>query len=141
MDYGLPKENITSIPLSAGVDFDINGLLVFLFLILAGFFILLIIKIIIKKIALRRRYNDHAIYLIRLPKEKPDNGQREENDLRHLQEEIARGETVFASIGGLRAQRGIKPWLFGRNDHFSFEVVASQKLISFYATAPRSMSR
>lgn len=141
MDYGLTNENITSIPFSAGVDFDINGLLVFLFLILAGFFILLIIKIIIKKIALRRRYNDHAIYLIRLPKEKPDDSQRGENDLKHLQEEIARGETVFASIGGLRAQRGIKPWLFGRNDHFSFEVVASQKLISFYATAPRSMSR
>ena len=141
MDYGIPKENITSIPSNAGFGFDAGGLLVFLFWILAVFFILLIAKIIIKKIALRGRYNDHVIYLVRLPKEKPDDGKREESDLKHLQEEIARGETVFASIGGLRAQRGIKPWLFGRNDHFSFEVVASQKLISFYATAPRNMSR
>lgn len=47
--------------------------------------------------------------------------------MQNLREDIARGENMFASIGGLRAQRGIIPYILGRNDHFSFEIVASKK--------------
>jgi len=88
----------------------------------------------------RGKYFDHTIFLIRLPKEKPKD-QEKEYDVQHLREEIAKGETIFAGIGGLRAQRGIRAWFLGRNDHFSFEIVANQKKISFYAIVPKNMGR
>ena len=45
-------------------------------------------------------------------------------------------ETVFATIGGLKAQKGFKAWLFGRSDLFTFEIVAHGDKISFYVTVP-----
>ncbi|MFA6106817.1 MAG: type IV secretory system conjugative DNA transfer family protein [Patescibacteria group bacterium] len=87
-------------------------------------------------------YFDHAIFQIKLPKEKPGEDQKEMNYQRvqKLHEEIAKCETLFSAIGGLRAGRGIAAWFFGRNDHFSFEIVAHKKIISFYMACPRGMS-
>jgi len=108
-----------------------------IYLFWAFFIVLLIfiIRSIIKKIAIKKRYNNNTIFLIRLPKESTED-QKTESKLQSLHEEIARGETIFSSIGGMRAQRGIKQWLIGRSDHFSFEIVANKKLISFYISAP-----
>lgn len=94
----------------------------------------------IKKFIENSSYFEHVVLLVRLPKEKPGDEQKEFT-VQNLREEIARGETIFASIGGLRAQRGIKAWLLGRNDHFSFEIVASKKKIIFYVIAPKEMAR
>ncbi len=80
-------------------------------------------------------YSKHKLFLIKLPKEKPKDENKEENS-QQLKEEIAKGETIFSAIGGLRAQRGIISWFFGRNDHFSFEIVAERGKIYFYAVAP-----
>ena len=64
--------------------------------------------------------------MVRLPKERPGEEEKEFT-VQRLHEEIAVGETIFAGIGALRAQKGFKAWLFGRDDHFSFEIVASEK--------------
>ena len=88
----------------------------------------------------KSKYFDHAVYLVRVPKEKPQDADKDDN-LQQLHEDIGRHETIFASIGGLRAQRGIMAWLLGRSDHYSFEIVANKKLISFYVVAPRDASR
>jgi len=104
------------------------------------FLIFSLLRYIFRKVIAKSSYFDHAVYLVRLPKEKPGD-QNKEKTVQLLHEEIARGETIFASIGGLRAQRTFKTWLFGRNDHFSFEIVASQKTIAFYVVAPREMGR
>ncbi len=136
MDYGLTQAENVYYP---GTDFISTGL-VFLFWLVIIFLALVVIKRLVRMLANRSRYLDHAIFLVRLPKEKPGDKDKE-YDVQHLREEIARGETVFASIGGLRAQRGLRSWLLGRNDHFSFEIVARQKKISFYVAAPRQMSR
>lgn len=106
-------------------------------ILVAVFFIL---KKLIRKFAESSNYYDHAIYLVRFPKDKPYEKEKE-NSLQELHEDISKGETIFASIGGLRAQRGITNWLLGRSDHFSFEIVANKKLISFYIVAPREMGR
>lgn len=103
-------------------------------------FFLVILKKIIRKLSEKSRYFNNVIYLVRLPKEKPQDLNKEDS-LQQLHEEIARGETIFSSIGGLRAQRGFKAWLFGRSDHFSFEIVANRKLISFYIVAPAESGR
>ncbi|MFA5109752.1 MAG: type IV secretory system conjugative DNA transfer family protein [Patescibacteria group bacterium] len=87
-----------------------------------------------------RRYFPHQVSLVRLPKEKPDD-EKKESSAQRLKEEIAKGETLFAAIGGLKAQRGFRAWLMGRNDQFSLEIVASHNRIAFYVVAPRRDSR
>ena len=104
------------------------------------FFILLLIKRYIRHFIDQSSYFKHSIFLIKLSKEKPGEKDKEFT-VQSLHEEIAKGETIFASIGGLRAQRGIKAFFFGRNDHFSFEIVAQNKTIAFYLVAPTRMSR
>ena len=103
------------------------------------FFIFLLIRFFVRYYNIRSKDSNQSIFLVRLPKEKP-NEQDKGESVQQLQEEIAKGETVFASIGGLRAQRGFFTWFFGRNDNFSFEIVSSKNKISFYITAPKEKS-
>lgn len=103
------------------------------------FFIFLLIRFFVRYYNIRSKDSNQSIFLVRLPKEKP-NEQDKGESVQQLQEEIAKGETVFASIGGLRAQRGFFAWFFGRNDNFSFEIVSSKNKISFYITAPKEKS-
>lgn len=103
-------------------------------------FILIFGRKILKKIALRSNYFDHQVFLVKLPKEKPGDNQQADS-VQNIKEEIAKGETIFASIGGLKAQRGIAARLLGRNDHFSFELVANKGRIAFFMVSPKNMSR
>jgi len=78
---------------------------------------------------------------LRVPKESPRDV-KEEQTTQRLQEEIAAAESMFSLIGGLRANpKGIISWLFGSHNTFAFEVVAYQKLISFYVAVPKKMRR
>jgi type IV secretory pathway TraG/TraD family ATPase VirD4 len=85
---------------------------------------------------------EFVVLLITLPKESTE-GKQGENPRgpQALAEAIGVAETLFSSIGGLRAQRGFKAWLFGRTDHLSFEIVAHESLISFYVATPRYMQQ
>ncbi|MDD2680890.1 MAG: type IV secretion system DNA-binding domain-containing protein [Patescibacteria group bacterium] len=102
--------------------------------------LLFIVRFFVRRAVLNKSYFDHQIFLIRLPKEKPQD-ENKEASLQQMREEISRGETIFSSIGGLKAQTGLKSWFLGRNDHFAFEIVASKSKIAFYAAAPRSLAR
>jgi hypothetical protein len=94
----------------------------------------------------KRRYQhrkafDNVVLLVTVPKEsaeKGDAGQREKS-LQEIRESIAVVEGVFESIGGLRAERGLKAWFVGRSDAVSFEIVAKDGLVSFYVAVPRRM--
>jgi len=101
----------------------------------------LLIRQILRAIATNNTYLDHQLFLVKLPKEKPKDGDDARFMVQQMHEEIAKGETIFASIGGLRADRSLISWLFGRQDHFSFEVVASQNKIAFYVAAPKNNAR
>lgn len=110
----------------------------YLYLIIFALFLLVVLFIVryfFKYFSLRDKSGKNVILLVRLPKEKPKDKDKD-TSVQQLQEEISRGETVFSSIGGLRAQRGFKAWFFGRTDNFSFEVVASKGKICFYVSAP-----
>ncbi|MCK9438647.1 MAG: type IV secretion system DNA-binding domain-containing protein [Patescibacteria group bacterium] len=100
------------------------------------FLLFLLIRFFVRYYSVRGKNSNQAIFLVRLPKEKPKDQDKGES-LQQLQEEIAKGETVFASIGGLRAQRGLAAWFFGRTDNFSFEIISNKNKISFYITAPK----
>ncbi|MEI6529077.1 MAG: TraM recognition domain-containing protein [Candidatus Falkowbacteria bacterium] len=109
----------------------------FIILLWAGALIVFLVLLIrlLRFILTRRHYFPHQVFLVRLPKEKPDDDKKL-NNVQTLREEIAKGETIFAAVGGLKAERGIKAWFTGRHDHFSFEIVASHNKIAFYIVAP-----
>ncbi|MBU0613814.1 type IV secretion system DNA-binding domain-containing protein, partial [Patescibacteria group bacterium] len=56
-----------------------------------------------------------------------------------VQEDISIAETFYSAFGGLKAQKGIKHWFAGRTDEIALEMVASEKLITFYITVPQFM--
>jgi len=84
---------------------------------------------------------ERDILLVRLPKNRPKE-QEEQETLQMLHEEIAAAESLFSLIGGLKANPdGLRSWLMGANNVFTFEIVAHKKMISFYAVVPRRMRR
>src|SRR3989338_7782017 len=84
---------------------------------------------------------DKDILLIRVPKETPKDLEKDFTK-QALLEDIAAAESIFVLIGGLKANpNGFTSWLFGANNTFSFEIVASKKLISFYIVVPKKQRR
>jgi len=143
MPYGLPEQTLP-IALDSTMNFTISGWLVFLIVVIAFIFLLLLARRIILYYALNSKFQEQAIYLVRLPKEKPGEKEMEsQNKVQKLKEEIARGETIFEAIGGLMPQPWYQnfSWLYGRDDNFSFEIVASHKLISFYVVTSKQTAR
>lgn len=136
MDFGQKDLNADiGVPLAPAVvptETTINGWYVVVaalaVLLVAGLFIL-------RRLLHARSMARHTVYLVKLPKERPDEGNAPMT-VQQLREEIAKSEGLFTAIGGLKAQHGLKRWLFGRDDHFGFEIVAHNKVIAFYVTAP-----
>jgi len=122
------------------MDYLINYLIYYIFVVLFIIILFFIIKKILKNIISNNKHFNHLIFLVRLPKDRPGDQEKEFN-VQSLREEIAKGETLFSSIGGLRAQKKFKSFIFGRDDHFSFEIVAHKKKIAFYIVVPRGMER
>ncbi|MFA5000304.1 MAG: type IV secretory system conjugative DNA transfer family protein [Patescibacteria group bacterium] len=122
------------------INIEWGGILDYLIGGILAVFLLLFLVRLLRAILSGRRYFPHRVCLIRLPKEKPADDNKE-SSAQQLKEEIAKGETIFSAIGGLKAQRGLKSWFLGRNDQFSFEIVASRGQIAFYVAAPESEAR
>ncbi|MEA3398532.1 MAG: hypothetical protein U9R06_02180, partial [Patescibacteria group bacterium] len=136
----LQTEQFRSLTPNYFLNIDIESWAVFLFALFLIIFGLLFFKKYLIRRVLNLQFYKHIIFLVRLPKEKPGDNEKEFT-VQTLREEIARGETIFSSIGGLRAQRTFRSYFLGRNDHFSFEIVANNKEISFYVVAPENMAR
>ncbi len=117
-----------------------NPLILSLILLLGFFLFFIVLKIFLKQLFVNNSYFDHQVFLVKLPKEKPGENETDKS-INALREEIAKGEAVIASLGGLKAERGIKGWLMGRSDHFSFEIVAHKNKIAFYIVSPKNLGR
>ncbi|HTM69146.1 MAG TPA: type IV secretory system conjugative DNA transfer family protein [Candidatus Binatia bacterium] len=120
--------------------------LVLLGLAAAGVLLVLWIVIAILRAKARKKYQSDVAFkkdvmLVTVPKEQAEKGEsgQQEKSLQQVQEKIAIMEGVFASIGGLKAERGAKAWYVGREDAVSFELVAQQGLVSFYVAVPHHM--
>ncbi len=60
-----------------------------------------------------------------------------ESNQKELKQILAGIENFYANLGGLRADRGPKTWLFGRYDNWSFEIVLdAEGLITFFVVVP-----
>ncbi len=81
-----------------------------------------------------------VLLLVTVPKDSARD-QEEHVTQDSVREDIAVAETLFAAIGGMRAERGLRSWLWGRQDHLALEMVASKGLISFYVVVPKHLVR
>lgn len=81
-----------------------------------------------------------VVLQITIPKEGQEDAQNKNTSADQIKEKISVAETLFATLGGVKAQRGLKFFWFGRNDHFSLEIVADKEgLVTFHAALPRYM--
>ncbi|MCC6563412.1 hypothetical protein IT087_00800, partial [Candidatus Uhrbacteria bacterium] len=104
-----------------------------------AFFVLILLLLVrrqLRKNTATRTSFDLKVLLIRVPKELNAEESKEDKSQQQIQEMIGAMETVFATLGGLKAQKGLKAWLRGRSDLFTFEIVAHRDKISFYVTVP-----
>jgi len=140
MDYGL-QDRTEYFDINTIINnVDINSLFYIFIYIVLGIFVINIALNILRKYLQSNKHHKQSVFLIRLPKDKPSDNNTTQS-IEALRDEISIGETLFASIGGLSAQKGFKRWLYGRDDHYSFEIVASQKKIYFYVVTPTENSR
>ncbi len=87
---------------------------------------------------------DRTVLHIMVPKEKKSEGagnSNQEERLDQIKEEIGITETIFSTIAGFKAERGIWRWFRGRNDHISFEIVIHDNLINFYVGTPHRIKK
>src|SRR3989344_3167369 len=81
------------------------------------------------------------VFLVSLPRwTATDQSTRDTMTKEELASEIAKMENVFAQIGGLWPERGIKTFFSGRGDDLSFELVADKNQISFYVAVPPKLN-
>ncbi|MCX6740350.1 MAG: type IV secretion system DNA-binding domain-containing protein [Candidatus Parcubacteria bacterium] len=119
----------------------ILGLILVLGLFIFGL-IYVLLKSFTRKLYRRLTTFKQVVLLVTVPKYdivEQGNKMQEIKTQQELAEKIAKMETFFANIAGLRAQRGIKYEFTGRTDHFSFEIVLKNGLIYFYVVTPTTL--
>ena len=100
------------------------------------FFAVMIVLAIIRSRLRKTKHLQHTLYLIRLPKEQAAEEEKGNKGSQMMHSQIAKSETIIEAIGGLKAQKGWRAWLAGREDIFSLEIVAQDGLINFYIATP-----
>lgn len=80
------------------------------------------------------------VLMVRVPKELSADQAKQDKSQQQIQELIGAMDTVFSTVGGLKAQKGLKSWLSGRSDLFTFEIVLHRDKINFFVTVPEKMS-
>jgi hypothetical protein len=86
------------------------------------------------------RFNPFAMITLRvlLPKESLEIEQEQKQQL-EAKALIAPIESFMANLAGMKAERGWNAFWTGRRDHFAFEIVANEGVISFYVTVADDM--
>ena len=99
--------------------------------------ILWVVRVLLRDFYIDKRgMFQRATLLITLPKFRRQEETERGPSKDQVTEAIAAAETFFAALGSMRAEYGLKTWLLGRSDEFSFEIVVEDKLIKFYVTTP-----
>lgn len=140
--FGLVSAIEISSPQTGGIFSNPLVMLGIVFAVVIIFVLILffVIRKFLKKIEEMKSAFKMDILLISLPKfEMGEKAAEASLGAQQIQEKIGVAETLFAAIGGLKAQKGISAWLFGRGDHFSFEIVADEGKISFYTAVPEHL--
>lgn len=133
-----PQETTTNFVPSFGL---LEGQALLIGSVIAGFFGGLILLYVIRALARNSHHNkinsELVTLLLTVPKEQQLKEKLGDQTIETRRAHIATMEQVFATIGGMKAQRGFHAWFFGRTDHIIFEIVNKNGLIHFYASVPQ----
>ncbi len=117
----------------------IAGIIIFLIAIFVVF------SIVVGNLRKRRRMSaafQHVILLITVPRESAAEASEKQSTTESIKRYLAPMEVFLDNLGGLRSQRGLRASLFGRADHFSFEIVRQRDgIIYFYVAVPRYLQQ
>jgi hypothetical protein len=123
-----------------------NSILLYLLIIILTLAVLYLIALLVR-FYYRRANNlkisfSKIIWRITLPKESSkEHSNEKQATAEDLKSQISKMEAFLSTLGGLKAQKGLKSWFIGRNDSFSFEIVAHSGVISFYVAVPRDLQQ
>jgi hypothetical protein len=117
------------------------GIVYFLITVFVLIMALMVVRFYIQKAGKVPAASKRTILWVTIPKEKDDDKGSNVITIQQVQEKIAVAETLYSTVAGLKAQSGLKTWFFGRDDIFSFEIVASKGKISFYIAVPVKLQR
>ncbi|MFA6131507.1 MAG: type IV secretion system DNA-binding domain-containing protein [Patescibacteria group bacterium] len=106
------------------------GGLAFVGLLIARFFLL-------RRVHGRTGGLELVVLQISIPKFRRAEEATKEINIEQIRQQVAIAESLFAAVGGLKAQKKFKHWLFGRTDEMAFEIVAKDKMIYFYVAIPK----
>lgn len=144
--------NITVFQITAGLEYDptpemardflaspfFYGFFYFIIAAVIIYSVISIVRLIFHKKTEISRNLGKVLFLVTVPRKKQKQEQEAQtNATQKLQEDLALAEGFFSSLGGLRAERGIKAFFTGRRDHFSCEIVAVKGEIYFYIATPK----
>jgi len=136
---GVPKPNYPTFIPPASLEYSQFFIIAD---ILALIILLIILAFLIRAFLRVRNFLPSAlqkvVLLVTVPKESGDTNEQQET-IEQVRSQISLAESWFSTLGGLKPQRGLKVWLWGRTDNFSLEIAVQKGLISFYVAAPRYM--
>jgi len=121
--------------------FQINNVLIPLYFFIIPVILIFLSLFIFLKFFLKRKI-DSAFSLkllkVRVPRisSSKDEESLQKDNQEKIKEQIAAVENLYSTLGGLKAQRGLKGLLKTRDDHFSFEIVSHKGQIFFYIGVP-----
>jgi type IV secretory pathway TraG/TraD family ATPase VirD4 len=114
--------------------------------IIVGAYLVIFAALLALRYFLRKQHREtkgfkKIVLLVTVPKEAPDVGAQgnKEATIAEIREKIGVAESLFAAVGGLSPEKGIKAWLIGREDEVSFEMVMHEGLIHFYVAMPEKL--
>jgi hypothetical protein len=130
--------NLIGAPPGALVDYVIAFAPAAAAVLLGIILVTVALRLLSRRYLLYRSFRN-VVLMITVPKEAGEKGDASKRDktTNEIRESISATEGIFKSIGSLPAQRGLKAMILGRDDNFSFEIVAQDGLVTFYASVPR----
>ena len=123
--------------------FQINNVLIPIYLLIIPVVVLFLSLFIFLKIFMKNKIGSAfslKLLKIRVPKvvSSKDEDSSNQDSQERIKEQIATIENLYSTLGGLKAQRGLKGLLKARDDHFSFEIVSHNGQIYFYIGVPNN---
>ncbi len=112
--------------------------------VMVGLLALIVGIMVLRRKLLKQRYvrgGQHAnvTMMITIPKFKSEEEAKRDENAQGTKEAIAIAEAFFAAVGGMKPGHGFMEWFLGRTDDVALEIVAHQKLVTFYITVPKYM--
>jgi hypothetical protein len=98
------------------------------------FFALLVLRSLFHRHKIYPAIFEKQVFMLTVPQHRLD----KEDAQQEIKQILATVESLYGTLGGLRVHKGFKAWLFGRFDHWSFEIVVGvDGLITFYIAVPQ----